>query len=264
MALCGCGCGQATSIARQNDPKRGYAKGDPLKFIRGHSSRVIRLSWWKGDEASYNAIHTYLRKHYPKAGACEACGKEGRTDYALIKGRSYSRDRNDYMELCRRCHVFYDEIGYCGYWKKLGLQSGPDGEAPLCKCGCGLPVSWSSKKRRWLVYAEGHFNRAQSATGTSHASPGTRKSIQRPSSASCAHCGQEFTPKRSDQVFCSKACKAAKRRADRKDDIERVCHMCGDTFSRNRFDEVAHCSRSCAVTCSHAGNCPAKRMDEAA
>jgi len=35
---CECGCGQPAPIATENDPKRGYVKGQPKRFIRWHSS----------------------------------------------------------------------------------------------------------------------------------------------------------------------------------------------------------------------------------
>ena len=33
---CECGCGQKTNISPQTDKKRGYVKGEPVRFIRGH------------------------------------------------------------------------------------------------------------------------------------------------------------------------------------------------------------------------------------
>lgn len=37
MAKCGCGCGQETRIADRTFTKYGIFKGQPLRFIRGHS-----------------------------------------------------------------------------------------------------------------------------------------------------------------------------------------------------------------------------------
>lgn len=37
--LCECGCGGATSIAPCTDRNKGWAKGRPLRFLRGHSRR---------------------------------------------------------------------------------------------------------------------------------------------------------------------------------------------------------------------------------
>jgi hypothetical protein len=38
MKLCECGCGQPTSIAKENRPRNGYVKGEPVRFVRGHKS----------------------------------------------------------------------------------------------------------------------------------------------------------------------------------------------------------------------------------
>lgn len=37
--LCHCGCGLPTSIARQSDTKRGWVKGQPVRFRVGHNHR---------------------------------------------------------------------------------------------------------------------------------------------------------------------------------------------------------------------------------
>jgi hypothetical protein len=67
---------------------------------------------WTGDDASYRSVHSYLCRHFPKAGICEECGQEAsRTEYALIHGRPMSRGRSDYRELCRPCHMRYDFTG---------------------------------------------------------------------------------------------------------------------------------------------------------
>jgi len=117
MKLCECGCGGEAPVSKRNDKRFGYVKGQPVRFIRGHSLKASQ-PWWRGDDASYRAKHTYLSKHYPKSGICEECGETKPTDYALIKGRQYSRDREDYRELCRGCHVIYD---------RLGVKRGPYG-----------------------------------------------------------------------------------------------------------------------------------------
>ena len=36
---CQCGCGRKTSIARQTDPNRGWSRGEPVRYIRGHHGR---------------------------------------------------------------------------------------------------------------------------------------------------------------------------------------------------------------------------------
>jgi hypothetical protein len=38
-----CGCGQPAPLARQSETKRGFVRGQPLKFINGHHGRSIRV-----------------------------------------------------------------------------------------------------------------------------------------------------------------------------------------------------------------------------
>jgi hypothetical protein len=61
----------------------------------------------------------YLNAHYSKEGIREECGKAATSQWALIKGRSYSRNRQDYRELCVRCHMQYDKGGELSVTAKL-------------------------------------------------------------------------------------------------------------------------------------------------
>jgi len=62
---------------------------------------------WKGENVSYSGIHRWLRNNFKKFGVCEFCGKIGDTDWSVI-GKFYTRNRNDYFELCRKCHCVFD------------------------------------------------------------------------------------------------------------------------------------------------------------
>ena len=62
------------------------------------------------ENPSYNAIHAFLRRNFPKTGCCEHCGRNVRTHYAAKDHNNYTRNREDYMELCSRCHLAYDGI----------------------------------------------------------------------------------------------------------------------------------------------------------
>jgi hypothetical protein len=37
--LCDCGCGLPAPIATRNDASKGYVKGEPMRFVRGHATR---------------------------------------------------------------------------------------------------------------------------------------------------------------------------------------------------------------------------------
>jgi len=59
----------------------------------------------------YRAVHYLLRKNNGKANVCESkdCnGKSLNFDYALKKGREYSDNPKDYIQLCKSCHRKYD------------------------------------------------------------------------------------------------------------------------------------------------------------
>jgi hypothetical protein len=58
----------------------------------------------------YSKFHKIINKENKKAGVCSFCKQTGKKKYewALIKGREYSQDINDYIELCVKCHRNYD------------------------------------------------------------------------------------------------------------------------------------------------------------
>src|SRR5688572_2474751 len=45
---CHCGCGEKTKIATQTDPRFGHVKGEPIRYINGHTSRLPpEQRFWK-------------------------------------------------------------------------------------------------------------------------------------------------------------------------------------------------------------------------
>ena len=66
----------------------------------------------------------------------------------------------------------------------------------------------------------------------------------------CAQCGTVFEPGAigNRDLFCSNKCKSANRRASGVDNVERVCCVCGEQFSANRYSKVKTCSRSCGAS----------------
>lgn len=67
----------------------------------------------------------------------------------------------------------------------------------------------------------------------------------------CTECGKEFQSRHhygtDVNKFCSNNCRAAFRRHNRTDDVDRVCAYCGKTFRVNRYSDTECCSRECAV-----------------
>lgn len=79
--------------------------GVPLLFGRGIFMAQITLN-----DVKYFTIHNYLRNNFKKKNKCDHCGttEKRRYEWALIKGREYSRSLTDYFELCVPCHRIYD------------------------------------------------------------------------------------------------------------------------------------------------------------
>jgi len=65
---------------------------------------------WKGEECGYGSLHDWVRSRLGKPERCFFCGtKESKKfEWANISG-FYHRDLNDYMSLCKSCHVKYDK-----------------------------------------------------------------------------------------------------------------------------------------------------------
>lgn len=70
---------------------------------------------WKGAKASYEAQHSWVRRHKGVPSFCEKCGvnkppigKKSWFEWANISGE-YHRDLNDYMSLCPNCHQKMDK-----------------------------------------------------------------------------------------------------------------------------------------------------------
>lgn len=70
---------------------------------------------WKGNGACYDAFHIWLKYRHGKANHCEnqdCNGKSKKYEWALIKGKTYEHKRENYMQLCKSCHVKYDMTEY--------------------------------------------------------------------------------------------------------------------------------------------------------
>lgn len=64
---------------------------------------------WKGEQASYTAIHQWIKRKLGTPNRCELCGTEEKRKYhwSNISG-NYLRDKNDWWQLCVPCHKKYD------------------------------------------------------------------------------------------------------------------------------------------------------------
>jgi len=69
--------------------------------------------------------------------------------------------------------------------------SKPKGKAPLCRCGCGKPVTWNKWRNRWNTYLKGHSTREPEARRkVSEAHTGRKHSAKSRRNMSIAHIGK--------------------------------------------------------------------------
>lgn len=109
------GCSQSCAAKLRGAPwldsfklKKGAQLGKRTQFKKGQTTGSKNTKW-KGDKASYAAKHMWVRYHYGKADHCEDCKTEESRMYhwSNISGE-YSRDRDDWQQLCVPCHKEYD------------------------------------------------------------------------------------------------------------------------------------------------------------
>ena|SRR3990167_10318964 len=73
---------------------------------------------WKGDKVGYFGIHDWLQLNFGKANKCEQCGSIKKIQWAKLKGKEYERKRENFWQLCSKCHIIYDDTIIKGGWNK--------------------------------------------------------------------------------------------------------------------------------------------------
>lgn len=62
-------------------------------------------------DSTYDKAHKYLAYYFGKAVKCEAVdckGKSKKYQWALLKGCTYEKNRENFWQLCVSCHAVYD------------------------------------------------------------------------------------------------------------------------------------------------------------
>lgn len=75
----------------------------------------MRKKGWEAsrkDKLTYSGIHAWVRRNWGQPSKCDMCGKEnlgGRKVHWANKDHRYSREREDWMRVCRPCHAKFDQ-----------------------------------------------------------------------------------------------------------------------------------------------------------
>jgi hypothetical protein len=84
------------------------ARGPKIRFCTNVCAKTGAASHrWKGDSVGIDALHTWIRRRFPKPEFCQECKKSPTYDLANISNE-YKRDISDWEWLCRKCHMGKD------------------------------------------------------------------------------------------------------------------------------------------------------------
>jgi hypothetical protein len=140
------------SLVDKGTPYKDVAERFQMSKSAVHA-KSIRMGWkyigkvnhgkrngnWN-ENVGYAGIHKWVRRNRPAPENCEICGvKRERLDCANLSGE-YKRDLNDWIYLCRRCHMKTDDrIKNWNLTRNLGIVNGINRPPPRPKnipCVC--------------------------------------------------------------------------------------------------------------------------------
>lgn len=82
-------------------PKTAFKPGDERLLGEKHHN-------WKKD-VGYVGLHAWVRRKIGKPEVCKDCGSTSHVQWAN-KSHKYKRDTDDWISLCRKCHMKYDNM----------------------------------------------------------------------------------------------------------------------------------------------------------
>lgn len=138
---------------------------------------------WKGAEAGYGAIHTWIRRQFGPPLVCEQCGttSAGRYEWHNLSGK-YRRGRDDWQGLCTSCH------------RKVSFAATPDYEP------------WNKGTHLQLNTGRTHIQPGQHLSPATEFVPGQKPWNAHLEPRPCLTCGESFQPREADRKYCSYRC----------------------------------------------------------
>lgn len=100
-----------------NKGTKGLVKSNSGTFKKGELVEEKNPNW-KGNDAGYHALHSWLKRKVGKAKKCINCDSTNKVQWAN-KSWTYKRDTNDWISLCFNCHRRYDTKNWGAASKKF-------------------------------------------------------------------------------------------------------------------------------------------------
>lgn len=72
-----------------------------IAFLRNNMAKIK-------ESAKYAALHLWVRSHKIKPTKCEICNENPPSEIAKIS-KKYTRNINDYIWVCKKCHTYLDK-----------------------------------------------------------------------------------------------------------------------------------------------------------
>ncbi len=94
---CHCGCGEKTTLAPQSFTERGWVRGEPIKYVHGHNTKLPPIVYEPGDTK-----------------VCVGCHME----QPLTSFSKHKRTRDGHLAKCKSCVAAYYREYYKGNKQK--------------------------------------------------------------------------------------------------------------------------------------------------
>ena len=94
------------TIERLRQMRKGIRVSIKSEFKKGQNTSIKNVNW-KGDNVGYDALHRWVYRNYGKPKRCEFCGSTKQVEWAS-KNYKYTRNFDDWITLCFKCHRKYD------------------------------------------------------------------------------------------------------------------------------------------------------------
>jgi uncharacterized protein YlaI len=88
---------------RNTSPKVYQERNNKIKLSKLGQKNPM----WVDRPKHLPTLHTWVRRNKPKKELCEHCNEKPAFDLANVSGK-YLRNINDYIWLCRSCHMIFD------------------------------------------------------------------------------------------------------------------------------------------------------------
>lgn len=95
------------NISEATKGRKSPNKGKKMPWVTGDNNHN-----WKGDNASYRSLHSWVARKLGQPTTCSECGKTnlfGRAIHWSNISGDYRRELDDWQRLCAKCHGAYDK-----------------------------------------------------------------------------------------------------------------------------------------------------------